>query len=1544
MKNSNPDDTKKYASTRLWKKRWYRITSFLAAVVVFCTTYALILPAVTQERAVAQDTGVSVSNITIGKITDGTAPFDGKPTGPSYDPGNDENDGNKIVRTFDKLSYDFKVETASTNQYKDARVKLEFILPLKKDEAEFDVAAMGWMDTTDGYTYKYQENQTCTIGNNTYTNCQVFTCYKHLVLTPGATSVIPGAFTNNLTINVKSMKNGDKITPIIIATPELNANGGYTLTMTKDDTNAVTVSAAPRYNVKLKGGPSYKGTFDFSTGNNLAQKYGDGYITEASEKNVVGRAMKFGVTLQLYNDGNNKGFKGIELPTGPITFDLKLTSKYGEAETKTTDVTTNYTPLLWSCDYNSWTPIDSPNSDGRTLQDSMGCAYEYAPWTSGSDSWRGDDKTCFHGGGWLATQKGDTISVTVLNYAIDVNQMPTKNGDGGSVLYNPANGEGCFSSGEIWIVQPFNKKNSTTNSGYDIQDEKGNGTFYTTVEVQNLHSISIGGTAFNDPTDTNDAQMNKEDDKETLTLPLYSEGNLTNRIAYRKDATSDKGVGVNDPYDGKDFATPGTSFYIYSGIDYTDSGEPVNQLYWATNFTRINADIFEVTGEPTIICKQDDTVVSSANYTVLYVGNDNNWWDEYNLQAGTEDGKTYYTSLQALKNAKKKCIGVLYCVKGPLTGSVSFSAHLPVKVSDELNDKLNSDKIGKAYMTVSTSRAWTKKMYESAGKSVSDIPALDIWTKPDTQLSASFPPGRYEYANIDKNTWGWYEKEKYPEDGSASTLHNSKWNWFGDTLLVIKFKSKINKTLLQKLPDKPNTAKDTFNLDANQRIVDFELRPAIEYDNHQTSNMNDETTLTIVDTLPKGLKYVADSAYIDGKYSQTSDNGGTQGTVTGGTPITPSSGETPTEPINVGDATLFIKEADGTTTLTWKVRCKIGEPVKPIYYSVEIGDRYNASNDIGVGTTQLPYNVRIYAAGEDLRAPTAANGNRADGSISAVRGSAYSFGKYTTNETVEPNGNIDYKIYYDNISGVGDAPVKLVDVMPADGVNGSQFSGGYTVQSFKFDTTKCEIRKLELYYTTDETYRNGMVEDSVIKSWTKAAIDQYGTVTAMNGSPPVAWAVLGTLDAEKSVNIDLTIKLNDPSTPKFTYVDFDSEAAKAFYNNNNNNNYGATLVRLDEAHGNSIKFTEVSWRDHNNPKAIAVSNLDGNGRFTVERGKKYKVSLDYYFKRNAHDLQLLAIVADAGTRADSLNKAESYYSDGYQRGYRWSNISEKWVNCTFQSVDDTLYFVAPKDGNVFILPIDMGNNQEIWLDNIKIEEIQENKYVNAVISGANSTTQQTTATTPIIRRSIEGLTWLDRNSDGVQNDGPKLCISGVKVSLLKLKDGGSAENEADYETYCYPNSTTPVTVETGKQVSVISQGTPTDYIQGRYRFMDLPEGTYAVKFEDGTGETKISPLIASPANRGEDDTLDSDGIAVYKSDRSALEYTLIKGIVMPAAADGYTYESKCNDSGFYERGYELPKSGGKGTDAYTFLGLTIWGFAFLAFVYRKARKTFGKSK
>ena len=46
-------DAERYTSAHRRKRRWYQVTTCLAAVVVFCTTYALILPAITLEKQCA---------------------------------------------------------------------------------------------------------------------------------------------------------------------------------------------------------------------------------------------------------------------------------------------------------------------------------------------------------------------------------------------------------------------------------------------------------------------------------------------------------------------------------------------------------------------------------------------------------------------------------------------------------------------------------------------------------------------------------------------------------------------------------------------------------------------------------------------------------------------------------------------------------------------------------------------------------------------------------------------------------------------------------------------------------------------------------------------------------------------------------------------------------------------------------------------------------------------------------------------------------------------------------------------------------------------------------------------------------------------------------------------------------------------------------------------------------------------------------------------------------------------------------------------------
>lgn len=71
--------------------------------------------------------------------------------------------------------------------------------------------------------------------------------------------------------------------------------------------------------------------------------------------------------------------------------------------------------------------------------------------------------------------------------------MPRLNADGGTVVTYGAN-VGGFSSGEIWLIQPFNEKESgSTKPNYDIVNTYGPGTFTTVAIAENLQVTTITG-------------------------------------------------------------------------------------------------------------------------------------------------------------------------------------------------------------------------------------------------------------------------------------------------------------------------------------------------------------------------------------------------------------------------------------------------------------------------------------------------------------------------------------------------------------------------------------------------------------------------------------------------------------------------------------------------------------------------------------------------------------------------------------------------------------------------------------------------------------------------------------------------------------------------------------------------------------------------------------------------------------------------------------------------------------------------------------------
>lgn len=1304
-----------------------------------------------------------VKEIAVAKISDGVAPWDS-----NDDPGNDTGDQNGIVRTFDTVTYQFQVSMSSYDDsvsYSEARVKLEFVLPLTAEQAVFDQGAMAWMDQASGYAPKLT-TETRSI-NGKATQCQVLTCYKRLLPSEGHQSVVPGTFGENVTVNVKSMKHGETFAPIFSAAMEHGAWEGdcpdhkqqerYTV-----EADEIKVTAAPKYNIRIGGSASYKSVFDFNSGNEIAKGYGDGY----GKGQVTGRAIKYGVVIQLYNDNASKGLKGIELPNGdPITFDLEVSSQFtinmpndGSEYTQGTkvDTTEDYTPLLWSCDGNMSTGPGQANSDGRVLYDSHGCAQNWAPYARG-----GGENACYDSGTWRATQSGDTIHVTVSGYQINVEKMPTTNGDtgtGNTGAYGVNLGIGCFSAGEIWLVQPYNRIGDTSsNPGpeFDIVTTYGQGKFDTSAHAVNMAAETVSGTQFRDSEGTSDAQTKTDDDWSWAGVELTLPGSIQNRVSYANPQNYNHGVGTDSYRDGLDFATVGTEIRLLGGFSYNHRNEEENTLYWGTNLTKFYGSAIELTDTPPNMILTGGA--QAKEFTVLYAtkkdGTD--WASDYELQHTYEDDMIFYKELSEIP-AGSLCTGLLFCFKEDTYGTVSepyFFGQQPAKVRD------NMDLAGESYMIASTSRVWTKSMLEQAGISLDEIPD---WTEPDTKLS-DFPSGYLKSGNIQGSVW--YVKTDYSQSADGIVKdHNSDWRHWGDTLLVIGYKTGITKTLCQ---TSDNTAKNTYNLDAEQRVADFKLEPRTYYDqgggNHALT-----TTVTIVDTLPKHLAYRPGSCYFGGTYSQTSINGGTQGSIAGGMRREPDS---------------VVSNGDGTQTLTWRIpNLTVGETMPAIYYSADIGSRNDPNADVPTGTTNLLNTVRI-AATHDMRQPSIANGNYAEEGIAVTRGAASSFGKYSKQHVVEDDGQIDYVIYYDNNGVSEDTQPVLVDAMPYNDIRGSSFTGSFAISDFTITLVSSKADSpdtladldAELHYTTDPEYAGKDLaylqeHNGTLAGWEEATINPDGTVPGLKGKMPVMWVL------------------------------------------------------------NCIK-------------------LPGNSELKVE----YSIKL------------------------------------------------------------------TPENG-------------------YSLDSIQ---FVNAF----STKTTTITTETPAVKRTLEGLAWLDENANGIQDEDEEQRMSGVKVTLMKLIEGGDPDRESDYREYHYQGDPARpvVQIETGKRISVRaeSQTEAEDYGRGRYKFTDLPAGTFAVRFQDGeTDEGRISHLLASPPKQGSNPTMDSDGAAVYASKHASLERTVILNIDMPAAEEMSVvlYESKYHDSGFYGKGPELPETGGRGPLPYTAGGMALMAFAALCeFVWRKKR-------
>ena len=230
----------------------------------------------------------------------------------------------------------------------------------------------------------------------------------------------------------------------------------------------------------------------------------------------------------------------------------------------------------------------------------------------------------------------------------------------------------------------------------------------------------------------------------------------------------------------------------------------------------------------------------------------------------------FYDSLDKIPE-DSLCVGILTCFVGPGpepdkgTDNGSYYYYHQAHVKDE------QELVGKSFALVSTSRVWTKEMFEEADLGLEDIhlgESDEVNIRDWVIKSELWENDHYKSANIGGSTF--YVEETYKANGSGPNgTHNSEWEHWGDTLLVIGYRTKITKNLMQ--TDINGEEKKNYNLDSGQRVADFKLQPVTYYEKQGDYDHTDD--ITIVDILPKHMTYKPGSAYFGGIYEQSSEDG-----------------------------------------------------------------------------------------------------------------------------------------------------------------------------------------------------------------------------------------------------------------------------------------------------------------------------------------------------------------------------------------------------------------------------------------------------------------------------------------------------------------------------------------------------------------------------------------------------------------------------------------------------------------------------------------------
>ena len=713
-----------------------------------------------------------ISSAQIIQTKTGTGPWDA-----DDEPGNDSSEDNNIVRSFDQVTWTVDLTMALKSGVADSGltggiINVEVTLPETcADVMKWDLDSMQWIEngkvSSDGRTLtgQYSMSETDT--------------------------TIPGKQTLVFVLDVEGAGNKTEIIPTFTFDLEGNEeNDKVTITGEK-----IIVSAKGKYNIQLHRNEELatKTTVDYGEGNTEGRMYG------------------YTFAIQLYNDNESKGLKGMEYPKGELSFDIDLKlerSIFGSD--KLEDITAECTPILWQYNVNDWDNLNG-NIEGRKFfEESTYFKYDNnLPLGVLVD----EKYSTYNSGNININQVDNKLKVTINGYEFN-GIFPHYNSAWNRAVTEKnrhkiyTDNIGTFSVGYMQIFVPDNDASTIRDRNY-----------YLTVTDNNMKIISSNDEEIN-------SQIDSSDDSSKVQHVLYNPGSYSQWIEMHKD----NNASIESKYgsgDGK--AITGSICSIYTKFENNLNND--KDVYTANRFIKFDGEGFEPVYYSDGSRYKTKNMGGNPIFRVWYVTKKDgkNWTSQTEMNNGNIEDMDIYDNIEDIPEGKI-CVGVYV---ETVSGYISrFSGDnntllIPLKIRETAT-------IGKTYGITQRTQVWTDKLDRN-------------------MYSVLHPENKYPTPTWDSGNRQ-YIKTEYDENGEIIPgTHNGGARW-GNTILVVGADLHGN----IKAVDENNAEKVNYDLGKNENIVTYSIEPQLDGNTNIASQIVNITLKAEV-TLAKGVSYIAGS-------------------------------------------------------------------------------------------------------------------------------------------------------------------------------------------------------------------------------------------------------------------------------------------------------------------------------------------------------------------------------------------------------------------------------------------------------------------------------------------------------------------------------------------------------------------------------------------------------------------------------------------------------------------------------------------------------------